>query len=84
MKTFEIGNVYATRSACDHDCIFSYRLIKRTAKRATLVRLDNNGDPYGKPFARGISAWYDDSKEAIYPEGKYSMCPILTAEKGVI
>jgi len=49
-----------------------------------LVRLDNNGDAYGKPFARGISAWYDDSKEAIYPEGKYSMCPILTAEKGVI
>ena len=83
MKTFEIGNTYATRSACDSDCVYSYRLIKRTAKRATLVRLDNTGQPYGKPFARGISIWYDETKEAIYPEGKHSMCPIITPEKGI-
>ena len=30
MKKFEIGKEYFDRSACNHDCIFTIKIIKRT------------------------------------------------------
>ena len=35
MNTFEIGKEYFARSACDHDCIFTVKIVKRTAKTVT-------------------------------------------------
>lgn len=32
MKKFEIGKEYFDRSACNHDCIFTIKIIKRTEK----------------------------------------------------
>lgn len=35
MAQFEAGKTYTTRSICDHDCIISLTVIKRTAKTIT-------------------------------------------------
>jgi len=37
MSTFVVGKTYTTRSVCDHDCIISATIVKRTAKTVTLV-----------------------------------------------
>ena len=38
MKKFEIGKEYFDRSACNHDCIFTIKIIKRTEKTVTFER----------------------------------------------
>ena len=50
MSIFEIGKTYATRSACDHECIWKFRVVSRTEK--TLLLQDEDG----KARRRGISA----------------------------
>lgn len=70
---FESGKTYSTRSACDHNCVFSYEVVKRTTKTVTLK------DNYGKQTRRGVKE--RNGIEFCYPEGVYSMCPVLTAER---
>lgn len=36
MIKFEIGKTYTTRSVCDHDCVFTIEVIKRTDKTINL------------------------------------------------
>lgn len=72
MTTFKANKIYSTRSTCDHNCIFSFRVVKRTAKRITLRDMSD-----GKEFVRGISVWHD--AETCMPFGSYSMAPVLTA-----
>lgn len=69
-KRFEVGETYQTRSICNHDCIFSVKVIKRTEK--TVVVLVDGKETRCKVHN------FDDG-EAIYPYGKYSMCPIIRA-----
>ena len=38
MKKFEIGKEYFDRSACNHDCIFTIKIIKRTEKTVAFSR----------------------------------------------
>lgn len=35
MKKFAAGKTYTTRSICDHDCVISVTIEKRTAKTVT-------------------------------------------------
>ena len=72
MKKFEIGNYYSMRSACDHNCVWTYKVIARTEKTITLL------DEYGKVKKCRISKW-SNKEETVLPFGKYSMCPILRA-----
>lgn len=74
MIKFEIGKTYSTRSICDHNCVFSYTVVARTEKSITI----NKG---GKTVRRGVKPDYDGSGEMCYPEGRYSMCPIIRAAK---
>jgi hypothetical protein len=71
IKQFQIGRTYATRSACDHDCIFSFAIIDRTEKTVKI-------DYHGKVSSKKIRI--RDGVEAILPLGSYSMGPFLTAE----
>jgi hypothetical protein len=32
---FQIGRTYSTRSICDHNCIFAFTILGRTAKTVT-------------------------------------------------
>lgn len=66
-KTFQPGKTYSTRSACDHDCIFSVTIASRTARTVTTSD--------GKTFRPGIY----NGAEFIKPMGSYSMAPIIRA-----
>jgi hypothetical protein len=67
---FETGKTYSTRSICDSECIFSYEIIRRTAKSVWIKTMTG--------IERKKIDVYDNS-EMIFPEGKYSMAPILRA-----
>ena len=71
MKQFKVGETYSTRSICDHECIFSFKILRRTAK-CVWIKVD------GETVRRGIEPW--DGKETFYPFGKYSMAAIISAD----
>lgn len=69
-KAFQIGNTYTTRSACDHDCIFAFNIVRRTAKTITFTY-------HGKEQTRGVRV--RDDAETCFPLGRFSMAPVITA-----
>lgn len=75
MKTFEIGKSYTMRSIGDHDCIWTYTVIKRTSKTITI------SDGKETKTCR-VNAQTSEIRnaESIYPLGRYSMSPILSAD----
>lgn len=75
MKQFEVGKEYSVRSICNHDCIWTYKVVKRTAKTVTL----DNGEEIKTCRINKETSEYCRC-ESVYPEGRYSMCPILSAE----
>lgn len=70
---FQIGTTYSTRSACDHDCIFSFTVISRTEKTVTIESRHN------KVVRRKVRVGAD-GVERIDPHGRYSMSPVLSAD----
>jgi hypothetical protein len=72
---FQIGRTYSTRSICDHDCIFSFTILRRTAKTVTT-------QVHGKTVRRGLSLW--NGVEQFSPYGRYSMAPIVGADDLVL
>lgn len=74
MKKFEIGNTYSMRSACDHECVWTYTVVERTAQTITI----DDGKKIQKcRISKDVSEYRN--AETVYPLGKYSMCPSLTA-----
>lgn len=69
---FEIGKTYTTRSTCDWDTMFSWTVVKRTAKFIT------TDDGY-EIKRTGIKVW--NGVESAMPYGNYSMCPVIRAGK---
>lgn len=67
MQKFQVGQTYATRSACDHDCIVRVTVARRTAKTITTDA--------GKTLR--VSEY--DGAEQVKPWGSYSMAPIVAA-----
>ena len=72
MHAFTPGTTYSTRSICDHNCIFSLTVAKRTAK--TITTTD------GKRL--GITIY--DGSEGVYPSGRYSMAAFIRAESAQV
>lgn len=75
MKKFEIGQIYTTRSACDHDCIYTMRVISRTAK-TIIAEHDICGEHTARlrvydPFGEGVE---------YVRVGRYSMAPTFRAK----
>jgi len=75
MKKFEIGKTYTCNSICNHDCTWSFRVIDRTAKTITVIGRDGM---QRLKISKKISEYR--GAESIYPLGKYSMAPILSAD----
>lgn len=71
MKTFEIGKEYFSRSTCDHNCIYTVKVLKRTAKTVTYI-YDNE--------ERRSKIRVDESGEYIKPDN-YSMAPVFRATR---
>jgi hypothetical protein len=74
VKKFEVGNTYYCRSVCDHECIWTYKIVSRTEKT---VKTE-----CGKTWRinQKLTAW-NNGIESLYPHGVHSMCPVLTADK---
>lgn len=66
--TFETGKTYSQRMICDHNCIVSITVAKRTAKFLTTTE--------GKRLGISIR----DDVEQVYPDGHYSMCTCIGAD----
>lgn len=74
MKKFEVGKSYSMRSACDHNCAWTYTVTERTAQTITI----SDGKVSKKcRISKDVSEYRN--AETVYPLGKYSMCPSLTA-----
>lgn len=76
MTTFKIGDTYTMASPCDHDCKWTYTVVKRTASTVTITD--------GKEVKTcRINKKYSEYRnaETIFPLGKYSMAPTLSADK---
>lgn len=71
---FEVGKTYSTRSACDHECIFSFEVIGRTEKTVT-IQSRSRGSVRRKVRVGS------DGVERLDPHGRYSMSPVLSADK---
>lgn len=69
--TFQVGQTYSCRSICDHNCIWSYTIARRTA--ATITTTD------GETFRISRRLTAHAGVECVMPMGSYSMAPILRA-----
>lgn len=84
-KTFKTGQDLRARSIGDADCIFTGKVISRTAKTVTIQVGDT--PPYVVGGARvkdgakrcKIHLTGDDKHEFCYPFGQYSMAPVFRA-----
>ena len=72
MAQFQVGKSYFTRSVCDHDCIITVTVAKRTAKTITT---DN-----GKVLRIACPPWAN-GVEQVKPWGNYSMAPVVSADR---
>lgn len=70
-QQFVPGKTYGVRSIGDHECVFSFEIIRRTAKTVWIKGPMVNGE------ARRIDV--QDGVETIMPLGRYSMAPCLKA-----
>lgn len=70
---FQVGKTYSTRSACDHECIFSFTVVGRTEKTVTI-------DPRSRGAVRRKVRIGSDGVERCDPHGRYSMSPVLAAD----
>ena len=77
MTTFQVGATYTTRSICDYDCIYSVRILSRTAKTVT-ADLEGCGGRGVKTLRIGRA---HDGAEMFRPIGNYSMAPVIRANK---
>lgn len=69
---FQVGVTYYDRSAVDHDTIFEFTILARTAKTITTK-------VHGKTVRRGLSVY--NGIEQFKPFGTYSMCAIVSADR---
>ena len=75
MKKFEVGKTYEQRSICDHNCIWRFTVIARTA--CTITLQDERGEVKKCRVIKDLSSMYN--AEHVYPLGRYSMAPSLHA-----
>lgn len=78
--TFQTGQSYQARSACDHDCVWTFTVTARTAKFVTLV-----DELTGETFRVGVkTSTYGESHEYALPFGTYSMAPTISADRAMV
>jgi hypothetical protein len=73
MKQFETGKTYSCRSVCDHECVWSFKIVARTDKT---IKTE-----CGKTLRINPKLTEYNKSETVFPLGRYSMAPILTADK---
>lgn len=76
VKKFEVGKKYTAQFIGDADLKPVFEVLKRTDKTLTV-----KGENEKESVTKKIEVWNDTEK--IYPYGKYSMAPALSADKEV-
>lgn len=56
MLKFEVGNIYACRSACKHDCIWYFRVVSRTKSTIAILKGDEKKSIV-KRINKQLSEW---------------------------
>lgn len=74
MKQFEVGKRYSMTSVCDHNCVWTYTVISRTANTVTIT---DGRETMTRRIVKGLSEYR--GAETVRPLGNYSMCPLLSA-----
>lgn len=74
MEKFEAGKTYMMRSPCDHECVWTFTVLKRTAQTVTLE------DDFGKIRKCRVTN-FGTIEESVFPLGRYSMAPVLRASR---
>lgn len=71
---FEVGKKYSARSACNYDSVWTWKVVRRTAKRVYLRNEE------GKEFYC-VPRRFNGGPECLSPLGRYSMSPTIYADK---
>lgn len=74
MFKFEVGKRYFARSIGDHNCIWTFEVLKRTEKTITIKDID------GSYSTRSRRIDTDGKREYVLPLGRYSFAPVLGAD----
>lgn len=82
IKKFKVGKKYLMRSACNQDCVWTYKVISRTEETVVLQQLNKDGKPTGDKARFRINKKLTEylGAESVKPLGTYSMAPTLKAE----
>ena len=72
---FEVGKTYYMTSACDQDCVWKYKITRRTIQTVILEGIDGNQGSGRKRigFSYGV--------EYVSPLGRHAFAPMLMADK---
>jgi hypothetical protein len=74
--TFVIGQELSCRSVGDWNCVFSFKVVKRSAKFVTLLY-------HGIEHKVSVRNW-SDGCEYCYPLGTFSMAPLLRSDSRLL
>ena len=77
MQKFEVGKCYSMRSICDHNCVWTYEVVARTAQYITIREVTYN-ECHRLRVNQKASEW--SGAETVRPLGNYSMAPSLRAD----
>ena len=75
--TFTPDHIYTATSACDSNCVWSFLVIKRTAKFITIQDVTFPERPAEKHVRVGVKTGSDG--EWAMPMGTFSMAPVISA-----
>lgn len=79
---FETGKTYATRLISNHESIIRFTVIKRTDKTVTVIGDFINDPIRNTPHVMRVAIFQD--VENFKPWGRYSMCPVISAERPLL
>lgn len=74
--TFAVGDIVSCCSACDSDCVWTFEVIKRTAKFIT-IRDTTSGEV--NRVGVQTNPWNPTDPETALPFGRFSMAPVIRA-----
>lgn len=71
-SAFQVGQTVQARSACDSDCVWTFTVLRRTAKFVTLQDVDTLD-------TMRVGVREHDGEEWASPFGSFSMAPVVRA-----
>lgn len=73
IAAFEVGKTYSTRSMCDYDTIYKWKVEARTPHFLTISGSNIRG-------TKKVGVRVYAGAERTSPLGSYSMCPVINAK----